>query len=330
MHKLTLFFSIILVSLSGVAQNNMLQLGDTARAEYPYIFPILGDKAHEQGFDLPLPAGIMVNYFYAVQDIAIPDIAVGFNDGILPEIPLTDITRLIEFEEVRATAYTVNVRPDLWVLPFLNVYGIFGKTWSQSNVKISYPFTLNTVAKLEGASYGLGVTGASGIGKYFFVLDGNWVWTMLTNFEEPVKSRVFSFRLGRAFPVGKNEKSNVAFWVGGMRVRMGGITEGTITLGEVIPEEGWNRRDEIVDEYYIWYDNADPLKQAAADKVLTPIVESIGAANGDGIVHYKITKKPVQEWNMIIGGQYQINKVWQLRAEGGVIGNRKSFLFSVN
>jgi hypothetical protein len=28
--------------------------------------------------------------------------------------------------------------------------------------------------------------------------------------------------------------------------------------------------------------------------------------------------------------QYQINKNWQLRGEGGVIGDRKSFLVSLN
>ncbi|MGA9271451.1 MAG: hypothetical protein WBV45_12585 [Lutimonas sp.] len=31
-----------------------------------------------------------------------------------------------------------------------------------------------------------------------------------------------------------------------------------------------------------------------------------------------------------IGIQYQLNKRWMLRSEGGIIGNRKSILLSLN
>jgi hypothetical protein len=41
-------------------------------------------------------------------------------------------------------------------------------------------------------------------------------------------------------------------------------------------------------------------------------------------------KRPEEEWNMVIGGQFQLNKNWMLRSEGGIIGDRKSFLASVN
>ncbi len=33
---------------------------------------------------------------------------------------------------------------------------------------------------------------------------------------------------------------------------------------------------------------------------------------------------------MLVGTQYQLNKHWQLRAEGGVVGDRKSLLLSLN
>ncbi len=325
---------LLILTLTGsrvaVAQYSQFQLGDTTKPEYPYIFPILGSIAYDKGFDLPYPAGIMVNYFYGQQDILIPDISVGFSEGLLPDIPLTDVTSLVEFEHIQATATSINIRPDLWVFPFLNVYGIFGKTWATTDVMLSYPITLKAVAELEGTSFGTGITGASGLGKYFFVLDGNWVWTNMTNFEEPVKTSTFSFRLGRAFPMGKNPQSNVAFWLGGMRIRMGGVTEGTITLGEVLPPETWDKRTELVAAYREWYDDQNPLNKQLADRTLTPIVNALENSNGEGTVAYSITKKPAQEWNIIIGGQYQINKRFQLRTEGGIIGNRKSFLLSGN
>jgi len=316
------------------AQYSQLQLGDTAKVEYPYRFPILGAKAFEKGFDIPLPVGGMINYFSATQDIVIPEIAVGFSDGLLPEIPLTDISNIIEFGEISARATSINIRPDLWVLPFLNVYGIFGKTYAETKVELTFPIKMKTVAELEGTSFGFGTTGAGGIGRYFFVLDGNWVWTAMSNFEKPVRSNVFSFRLGRAFKLAKHPESNFALWAGGMRVKMGGITEGTITLNEVLPPETAARRDEIIAEYRLWYDNLKPLQQPLVYKVATevfnPIMDNLENADGSGTIQYRLKKEPKQKWNMIIGGQYQFNKHHQLRAEGGIVGNRKSLLLSYN
>jgi len=41
-------------------------------------------------------------------------------------------------------------------------------------------------------------------------------------------------------------------------------------------------------------------------------------------------KRPVEVWNMVIGGQFQFNKRWMLRSEVGIVGDRKSFLASLN
>lgn len=316
------------MSTQGIAQNNMFIINDTTNNKYPYIFPFLGQQVYEKGFDLPLPVGIMVNYFMAEQDVDITEIAIGLNDiGIGNDIPLTDITRIIDFEKVTSTAYSINVRPDLWILPFLNIYGVFGKSWSKNIVKISYPFELETVADLDGESYGFGFTGASGIGNYFMVLDGNMVWTNMKNFTKPVISKVFSSRIGRTFKVGKSGKSSIALWAGAMKIKIDGNTEGYISIKEIIPE---GSTDKVVNQYKNWYDSVDPFKQKLADKIITPIVENINNPNNNGTIHYKADKEPHQEWNMIIGGQYEINKEWQVRTEAGIIGNRKSFLLSGN
>lgn len=319
---------LFLSTLSSFSQYSQLQLGDTAKVEYPYNFPILGAKAFENGFDIPFPIGGMLNFFTASQDILIPEISIGFNES-----ELYDITNIIEFSEISATATSINFRPDLWVLPFLNVYGVFGKTYAQTTVELSFPIQLKTVAELEGTSVGFGTTGAGGLGKYFFVLDGNWVWTTMTNFEEPVGTSTFSFRIGRAFKIAKHPDSNLAGWIGGMRIKMGGITEGSILMGDVIPDESWARRDEIVGNYWEWYDNIkawEVVKKEVADKVFTPIVDQVDASDGSGRIKYRLRKEPKQKWNMIIGGQYQFNKHHQFRAEGGIVGNRKSLLLSYN
>ncbi len=321
----------VLCSTAALGQYSQYHKVDSAEIKYPYRFPLLGEKAVKKGFDLPYPFGGMLNFFTAKQDITIPEVAVGFTGNGFPAVPLTDVTDLVEFGTVNARATSINVRPDLWVLPFLDVYGIFGKSYAQTTVELTSPFNLKAVADLEGTSLGMGVTGAGGFDKYFFVLDGNWIWTKMSNFKDPVRSAVFSARLGRAFKISKAPESNLAWWMGAMRVNMGGVTEGSVTLNEILPPETWAKKDEIVSDYWNWYDNEATLAQKLiADKVLTPIVEKIDAADGTGAISYRIRKTPKRKWNMLIGGQYQVNKHHQVRGEIGLIGNRKSLLLSYN
>ncbi|MEN8117739.1 MAG: hypothetical protein ABFS16_12210 [Bacteroidota bacterium] len=323
---------LLLLTVNAFSQYSQLQKGDTAKVEYPYKFPIMGNIAYEKGFDLPYPAGSMFNLFWARQDIDISELQIGFSEGIIPDVAMTDISEIVEFETISASALSVNVRPDLWVFPFLNVYGIFGKTWSQTEVVLNKPFKFSTVAELNGQTYGFGFTGAGGLGKYFFVMDGNWTWTDMTNFKEPVRSKVFSTRIGRAFKVSKHPESNLAWWVGAMRIKMGGVTAGTIAVNEILPSEIGANRDQFLEDYYAWYD-ALPPKDKLDPKVIVSkqIVDNIiSPADGSGQIHYSLRKEPKQKWNMLIGGQYQINKHHQLRAEAGFLGSRTSFLFSYN
>ena len=99
---------------------------------------------------------------------------------------------------------------------------------------------------------------------------------------------------------------------------------------DVIPPETWDNLDNVADDYYEWYNGIDELKQNAADRILTPIVENLADAEGGTTFKYSLTKEPLGPWNMVIGGQYQVNKHWQLRAEAGIIGNRNSLLISGN
>ena len=304
---------------------------DKDSLEYPYFLPFLGKKTVEAGFDIPYPIGIGVNSFFARQNMLIDNIELGFTTSN-NDIPLTDVSEFIKFDEVLSEVYSVTVRPDVWIFPFLNVYGILGKSYAITTVNLSNPIELESIVNLQGNSYGLGTTGAFGLGKYFVVLDGNWVWTKMDAFEEAVQTATFSQRIGRSFNIGKKPESSIAFWVGAMRLRLESLTEGSLRLDEALSDDIWQRKDEIVDDYWAWYDELGPLdpKKKIADEILTPIVEKIDAADGSGVVHYRLDKKPKGEWHMLIGGQYQFNKHWQIRAEGGILGDRSSFLLSAN
>jgi hypothetical protein len=48
------------------------------------------------------------------------------------------------------------------------------------------------------------------------------------------------------------------------------------------------------------------------------------------LIKYGMDKQVSEIWNMVIDAQSQLNKDWMFRSEGGILGNRKSFLISVN
>ncbi len=269
--------------------------------------------------------------FWAKQNIIIENLAVGFTTENI-DVPLTDVSEIVEFEKVFAEVYSVTVRPDVWLFPFLNVYGIFGKTKSTTTVILSAPIEMETVVNLNGSTYGVGTTGAFGLGRYFIVLDGNWAWTQMEANSKPIQSSVFSQRFGRSFQVGKNPESSIVFWIGAMRIKFESVTDGSLRLDEVLSEDVWVRKDELVGNYWDWYGSLTPLdpKKKIADEILNPIVDKIDAGDGSGTVHYNLDKKPKSEWNILVGSQYQMNKHWQVRVEGGFLGDRSSLLISVN
>lgn len=299
------------------------------QVEYNYVFPIWGQQAYSKGFDIPYPAGLMGNYMWMRQGIIIDNLQLGVKTDNV-DIPLTPVD-FIEFGDNLNTSYSVNVRPDLWIFPFLNVYGIFGYGNSDTEVNLTFPVELQSVVNQDLRTAGVGLMGAGGIGPVWISADFNFTWNKPALLDKPVLVNVLGVRLGHTFEFKNRPHSNLAVWAGGMRASMSSETRGEIQLIDVISPDAWERRDEIVQDYYNWYENeATPPQKIVADRVLTPIIERLEAADGSTIIRYGMDKQVEQKWNGIVGIQYQLNKRWMLRSEGGIIGNRKSFLISLN
>ena len=135
------------------------------------------------GYDLPYSAGLSLNYFWQESDIIISDLLVGFNNG-----PMYDIEEIVRIDGAVASSYAINFRPDVWVLPFLNVYGILAKanTSTAIDAGLWIPDTTNTwrevaafssVAEFKATGLGFGMTPTIGVGGGFLALDMNMSWT---------------------------------------------------------------------------------------------------------------------------------------------------------
>lgn len=317
-----------------ILDKNQAYTDSLKQVKYDNIFPIWGQKAYEKGFDIPYPTGFMVNYMYIEQGIIVENLRLGLlTDN--QDIPLTGVD-FIQFGNNLSTANTVIVRPDLWVFPFLNVYGIFGFGNSTTEVNITSPIQLKSVVDQQVRTSGFGLTAAGGLGPVWIAVDGNITWTKPELLDKPVKVNTFGIRFGHNF-VSKNKPyRNFGIWVGAMKASLSSNTVGQIKMGDALPQEVFDKADQIVADYYEWYNALDPnkpldaIKIQKADQILTPIIERIDAADGEAIIRYGIDKRVKQEWNGLIGAQYQFNKKWTLRSEAGLVGDRKSFLLSLN
>lgn len=297
--------------------------------EYDFMFPFLGQQTYQKGFDIPYPMGIMGNYIWMDQGLVFTNMELGIKTDSV-DIPLTPVD-FIEFGENRNTSYSINVRPDLWVFPFLNVYGIFGGGRSSTEVKIVYPIEFTSLVEQSFRTAGVGVMAAFGVGPVWLSVDANWTWNKPELLDKAVLVNVLGIRMGHTFVFNNRPDRNFALWIGGMYVTMNSETSGQISMIDALPPEVWERRDEIVDDYWNWYDNdATVPEKITADKVLTPIVERLDAADGNAIVRYGMDKQVQENWNGLIGAQFQLNKNWMLRSEWGIIGDRKSILASLN
>jgi hypothetical protein len=322
---------------------------------YPYLLPIWGEKVTQMGFDLPYSAGLGINYIYTESDIIIEDLMVGFNNG-----PMYDLDEIVRFKESTSIASGFNLRGDIWVFPFLNVYGMVSKanTSTSINAGVWLPDTSNvwqeiaafsTTADFKATGLGFGMTPTVGLAGGFLALDMNVTWQDISALDKPVFTFVFGPRFGKSFKFKNHPQSNIALWVGGFRLHIKSETSGSLALSELFPtdelqvkvDEGLANVEsgyEAVEEWYSGLseqEQQNPINQAkyetanrtldAAGNILNTVD---GALNDDesATVQYSLTKKPKDMWNFVVGTQYQINKHFMFRLEAGFLGSREQII----
>jgi hypothetical protein len=323
-------------------------------SEYPYSLPILGAKATKAGYDLPYSAGLSINYFWQVSDIIIDNLNVGFNNG-----PMYNVDEIVRFDKARATASALTVRPDIWIFPFLNVYGIMGK--AQASTEVGFGIwvpdssntskqivSANTLVEFNTTTYGIGFTPTIGIGGGFLALDMNVSWTDVPQLEKPAQSFVFGPRLGKNFKL-KKPQQTIAIWTGGFRVHLSSETKGSIALADVLPpdefgskvDQGIAKVGNAQKQVDAWWSALSPAEQQnpvneakynTANRALGRAGEILASADNavstisNATVQYSMDKRPKDAWNFIIGSQYQMNKHWMVRAEVGFLASRTQII----
>jgi hypothetical protein len=338
-----------------VGQKNEAVIDSLKKVKYPFLLPIFGQKVTNKGFTLPNSAGVSMQYVWQRSDIIIDNLQVGFNNG-----PKYNLDEIIRFDGAQTNTNGINIRPDFWILPFLNVYGLFAKSnnstsvqcglWIPDSVGWKKAVDFSTKADFSSTTFGFGLTPTIGIGGFFLAIDMNFTWSDIQELEEPAYIFVLGPRLGKNLKF-KNG-SSLAIWAGGFRIQLNSGTNGSLNMSELFPTEGWQHR---IDSGYMkvsssqeqvdtWWNNLSPADQrnrlniakyeaanaslARASQFLNGASQAVNTIEG-GTVQYSLDKAPKDKWNFIIGAQYQINTRLMVRAEYGFLSSRKQFIGGV-
>jgi hypothetical protein len=169
--------------------------------EKPSRLPFLAEEARKRGIELPQPFGIGLVYYNLYRDIKITDVRVGRNGA-----PPTSVSKYANLGST-SDVNNLNLKFDVWLLPFLNLYAIAGYIDNQSatRIDVSLPpilpsgstrrFQMEVPTKLNGSVGGLGMTLAGGYGPFFMAADVNAARADM-GFDKPFQAVIASARFG--------------------------------------------------------------------------------------------------------------------------------------
>ena len=197
-----------------------------AQADALFANGLAGDRK------LPRTWGIGIDYFYMRQPYQLD--ALSFSP---PVLPITDPSILPIDNRIRHT----DIHFDVWVTPFLNVFGIYGTIDGDTTINLGVlglplpPNVNSLLVDYDGDVYGGGIVLAVGGDKWFASVTGTFTDTNLEgDFNSSVEATTIQPRLGLRFG------DHTELWVGGYFVDATEKHSGTLSidLGPLIAPPG--------------------------------------------------------------------------------------------
>ncbi|WP_153447403.1 hypothetical protein [Vibrio algicola] len=253
------------------------------------MFPIWGKEARDRGYVLPKTYGLSLSYFSMDQPININSINLSGPIKGLPNKDLSTVSNAIfdqylDISDAKQEATNVTLRADMWLFPFLNVYGLVGVTDGTSSAPITCksgrptrvignplapimnqicgknPDETRRIGTFDldyrGTTYGVGMTVAGGVGNWFTIVDMNYSRTELDILDGQIDSVVISPRIGYRFmPLNKELRVWVGAMYQGVQQEMGGelndILSGQLRakVNQIAPDGKFNVKQELESEW---------------------------------------------------------------------------------
>jgi hypothetical protein len=207
--------------------------------------PIFGKKRRNNGMILPLPFGEGLSFSIFDQPYKTDNLRMNSSKNI-------DIRMDTVSSNTTSGAYSITFRPDVWVFPFLNIYGLIGYENGKTKVDISAPYIIledlpligdvrvdTTVSmhdeiSYDGPVYGFGITGSTGFKGFFVLL--NYEYTVTDEGQPELKRTYQHFQAKGGVLLGRNQhKAKGAFWLGTMFMHDNHQIKGEIATEDVFP-----------------------------------------------------------------------------------------------
>lgn len=323
-------------------KNNRAYRDSIRQIEYAYVMPILGDKIRKAGYNLPEPAGLMIGTYWQQQELTLSNLSIGLGDGN----DMENIDDWTEFKSIKTKNLVFTVRPDVWIFPFLNVYGTLSRFNAITQATLLEPFELK-IPEVDKTGNGIGFGGVLvyGFGPVWVSGNFNMNWSRAPGVDQPTQSFVNSLRIGTQVQ-SRNRKHFGTIWLGANYQNYLGSNTGVYDMTQLLPDEKPKLEElkekievkiEEIQNGYEDFCNIPGNKPACIviDQVLNEVKERIDEKL-DGVekpeellLRHGYTVEPTKKWNMVVGAQYTFNKHWEARFEAGFLG-RQSFLFNVN
>ena len=193
------------------------------------------NKLRENGNSTPNIFGVSIHSFFYDQDFYGTELRmVGEVEGEYAPIPVSVIVDSM-YQNTSVMEFKTQIRPNIWALPFLNIYGIVGYTAGQVNPNITVTqFTVEIINEADtthipfdtafsitekpvfhGPSFGAGATLSFGFSRFFLLIDYNFVMSNPLQVEGKLRSHLIAPKLGMLFGK-KNRQMKSALWIGAM------------------------------------------------------------------------------------------------------------------
>jgi len=202
-----------------------LMLPCWAQADALFGNDLAGDRK------LPRTWGIGADYFNMTQPYQLDSLSLALPplEALIPDPSVLPIDN-----EIRHTDFKV----DVWVTPFLNVFGIYGRIDGETTIDLGVlglplpPATNALTIDYDGNVKGGGIVLAVGGDRWFASVTGTFIETSLSgDFDSTVEATTIQPRLGLRFG------DHTEFWVGGYILDAEEKHSGTISLdlGPFVP-----------------------------------------------------------------------------------------------
>ncbi|WP_285164867.1 virulence protein [Shewanella goraebulensis] len=287
---LRIFTVFLLFTITAFSQFVVADDAIEVPQKYQRAFPIWAQEAIDLGHELPKPYGFSINYMTMDQPLVVDSVAfTGLGDFIDDRISINGSEALQDSE-------TLTFRADMWVLPFLNLYGVIGHTKGSSvanvQVDVDLPFfpeldPFDFELNFKGTTYGVGGTIVGGIDNWFALLDVNYTNTDLDILDGEISTIVVSPRVGYRTKI---YGQDLQVWVGAM------------------------------------YQNVEQTFSGYLKDILLIGGTEIGEFIGDG--KFEVNQHLEDKWNTLVGAQISLGKGFDLLLEGG-FGTRTSFMAGI-